>query len=66
MSLKIDYSGLQRAQNRDRKIRKRKKLDMTEDGRSVKLLDKIIKEKVRQDELDYSILQSTPGPIETR
>jgi hypothetical protein len=45
MSLKINYKGLYKAQNRDRKIRKRQRLNMTEDGRSVKLLNKIIQEK---------------------
>ncbi len=43
--LKINYTGLIRASNRDRKIIRRRKLKMTEDGRSVKLLNKIIQEK---------------------
>jgi hypothetical protein len=51
--MKIDYSGLYRAQNRDNKIRKRKKLEMTRDGDSVKLLDKLHRERIKkaQDEL---------------
>lgn len=38
MTLKINYAGLKRAENRDRKFRKRKKLDMVVDGKSAQLL----------------------------
>ncbi len=48
MALKIDYAGLERASRRDRKLRKRQKLIMTEDGRSVKLLDKLQRERIQK------------------
>jgi hypothetical protein len=53
MSLRIDYSGLYRANNRDKKYNRRRKLKMTEDGRSVKLLEKLAKERIEkaQDDL---------------
>lgn len=47
MGLQINYDGLKRAERRDRKYRKRRKLAMTEDGRSVKLLAKIIQDKAK-------------------
>jgi|WetSurMetagenome_2_1015567.scaffolds.fasta_scaffold00807_5 hypothetical protein len=45
MTLKINYSGFYKADRRDKKLRKRRKLDMTEDGRSVRLLAKIVNQK---------------------
>ncbi len=46
MPLQINYSGLEKAKNRDRKQRNRKRLKMTEDGRSVFLLEKLQKERI--------------------
>lgn len=38
MALTINISGLRKAENRDRKFRKRRQLDMVVDGKSAQLL----------------------------
>ena len=54
----INYSGLYRAQRRDNKSRKRRRLNMTEDGRSVKLLNHIIQKKSKKSKNDLERLSA--------
>lgn len=60
MALKIDYSGLLKAERREKKVRRKQKLQMTEDGRSVKLLDKLSKERILKEQDDLRTETAQP------